>query len=270
MTFLIGRQSGPGRGRPSRRVILLGASNLVRSLSMVIETTRQVWGEPVEIMAAIGHGRSYGVETSVFGRKISGIFPCALWNELEQRPPLPTAALVTDIGNDLGYGATPECVLEWVESCLDRLQVAGATTIVTQLPMESLARVGEWRFRFFRNVLFPSCRLSLSEVVARAQRLNDGLIATAEKRNLSVIPVSSEWYGFDPIHLKRSVWHEAWPSILAAWNREENRRARPRGSIARWAYVRCLAPLERSILGFEQRTTQPSGMLRDGTTLSLY
>src|SRR4051794_38173405 len=110
---------------PTRRVILLGASNLTRSFPTVIATAIQTWSEPVEIMAAMGHGRSYGQDSSVFGRKISGIFPCALWQDLQNRPKLPTSALVTDIGNDLLYGISPDLLLQWVERCLDRLAEVG-------------------------------------------------------------------------------------------------------------------------------------------------
>ena len=114
---------------PRRRIVLLGASNLVRSLSIVVETARLIWQEPVEIMAAIGHGRSYGQNSQVLGRKISGIFSCALWQDLQNRPPLPTAALVTDVGNDLLYEVPIARLMEWVEGCLDQLAAAGATTI---------------------------------------------------------------------------------------------------------------------------------------------
>jgi hypothetical protein len=205
---MIGPQPTADCRQPTRRVIFLGASNLVRSLSTVVETARQIWREPVEIMAAIGHGRSYGHETTVLGRKISGIFPSALWKDLQNRPPLPTHALLTDIGNDLGYGEPPDRILSWVERCLDELERARATTVVTQLPLESLARLGERRYKLFRSVLFPSCRLELAEVVALASELNKRLVALGESRKLSVIPASGAWYGFDPIHLKRSVWHE--------------------------------------------------------------
>src|SRR3954465_11577323 len=100
---------------PTRRVILLGASNLTRSFPTVVATVRQTWPEPVEIMAAMGHGRSYGQDSSVLGRKISGIFPCALWQDLQNRRRLPTSALVTDIGNDMLYGIPPNQILNWVE-----------------------------------------------------------------------------------------------------------------------------------------------------------
>src|ERR1043165_8514894 len=96
---------------PSRRVILLGASNLALSFPTVVATVRQTWSEAVEIMAAMGHGRSYGQDSSVLGRKIPGIFPCALWQDLQNRPPLPTSALLTDIGNDILYGISPDRLL---------------------------------------------------------------------------------------------------------------------------------------------------------------
>jgi hypothetical protein len=267
---MIGRQPTANNREPARRVVLLGASNLVRSISTVVETARQIWREPVEIMAAIGHGRSYGRESTVLGRKISGIFPCTLWKDLQNRRPLPTTALVTDVGNDLGYGETPDRIINWVEQCLDRLDSVGATTVVTQLPVESLARVGERRFRLFRTLLFPSCKLSRGEVVSLANELNEKLIALGEVRKVSVISASGAWYGYDPIHLRRASWREAWPTILSAWCDDHSLSVAPRSSLARWAYLRCLAPSERAIFGFERRAAQPSGRLRDGTTISLY
>ena len=143
-------------------MILLGASNLTRSFATVVAAARRTWGEPLEIMAAMGHGRSYGQDSTVLGRKISGIFPCALWQDLQNRPSLPTAALVTDIGNDLLYGVPPDRLHEWVERCLDRLAEAGAATIVTQMPIGSVESLGEARFRFFRRLFFPRSTLTLT------------------------------------------------------------------------------------------------------------
>jgi hypothetical protein len=188
---------------PSRRVVLLGASNLALSFPTVVATVSSIWCEPVEFMAAMGHGRSYGQDTSVFGRKISGIFPCALWQDLQNRPSLPTAALVTDIGNDLLYGVPPDRLYEWVVQCLDRLTAAGATTVVTQLPIENVERLSEARFHFFRRLLFPRSRLTLADVKVLVRDFNERLIELGESRKISVIPVSSAWYGLDPIHLKR-------------------------------------------------------------------
>jgi hypothetical protein len=255
---------------PARRVILLGASNLVRSLSTVVETVRLMWCEPVEIMAAIGHGRSYGQNSQVLGRKFSGIFPCALWQDLQNRPPLPTAALVTDIGNDLLYEVPVERLIEWVEGCLDRLAAARANTILTQLPMGSVRDVTEANFRLFRTFLFPKCSLSLSQVKHAATHLNEQLVEMAARQKIPAIPVSDAWYGFDPIHLKRSARATAWPAILSAWRSDDAPAVAPRPSLRRWSYLHRLAPFERTIFGRVRRCNQPCGTLDDGTTISLY
>lgn len=256
--------------QPTRRVILLGASNLVRSISTVVETARGLWGEPIEIMAAIGHGRSYGQHSRMMGRKISGIFSCTLWKDLQTRPALPTVALVTDVGNDLGYGVSVPELVSWIEGCLDHLDSASASTIITELPLARLERLSEREFLFFRALFFPKSRLTFADIRSRAYDLNESLLRIAGQRKIPVISVSGAWYGFDPIHLKRSAWREAWPTILAAWRANEEVSVRPRTSFARWAYLRSLMPAEREVFGVTRLHAQPSGMLRDGTTISLY
>ena len=255
---------------PTRRVILLGASNLARSLSTVVETCRLVWREPLEIMAAIGHGRSYGQDSSICGRNISGIFPCSLWCDLKSRPNLPTAALVTDIGNDLAYEVPVDRVLTWVEACLDRLAEAGAATIITQLPLASIESIGERRYRLFRALMFPRCSIPLAEMKSRADELARELAAIGARRKIPVISGSDAWYGIDPIHIKRALARRAWPAILSAWRDVEPTAVTPRASLGRWAYVGCLAPSERSFFGWRRRCEQPCGRLADGTTISLY
>lgn len=256
--------------KPTRRVILLGASNLVRSISTVVETARGLWHEPVEVMAAIGHGRSYGQNSQMLGRKISGIFPSTLWKDLQTRPDLPTVALVTDVGNDLGYGVSVPELVSWVEGCLDHLERARASTILTELPLARLERLSEREFLFFRTLFFPKSRLTFADIRNRAHDLNAALVEIAAQRKIPVISVSGAWYGYDPIHLKRSAWREAWPAILSAWRAGEEVAVRPRTSFARWAYLRALAPAERVVFGFERRHEQPCGALGDGTTISLY
>jgi hypothetical protein len=255
---------------PTRRVILLGASNLTLSFPVIVETARRIWGEPVEIMAAMGHGRSYGQDSTVLGRKISGIFPCALWQDLRARPPLPTTALVTDVGNDLLYGVSVDQIVHWVSGCLDRLALAGATTVITELPLESVSRLNDARFHLFRRLLFPRSRHTLSDVLASARDLNSRLISLAESRNISVIPVSGAWYGFDPIHIKRRARRRAWATMLARWRAMEDAFAGERATLWTRAYLACLAPHERSFCGIRRRSAQPSGRLSDGSTISLY
>jgi hypothetical protein len=99
---------------PRHRIVLLGASNLTRGISTVVESAQQIWGGPLDVCCALGHGRSYGWTSNFLGRSLPGIVGCGLWPALESRPKLPTAALITDIGNDLMYGAPVQQVLLWV------------------------------------------------------------------------------------------------------------------------------------------------------------
>jgi len=262
-----GLSNGTG---PRRRVILLGASNLTRSFPTVVATALGTWGEPVEIMAAMGHGRSYGQDSTVLGRKFSGIFPCALWQDLQRRPPLPTAALVTDIGNDLLYGVPPDRLLEWVENCLDRLSEMDAAIVITQMPIGSVEGLSEARFRFFRRLFFPRSRLTLADAKALVRSFNERLVRLGNAKKIPVIPVSAAWYGFDPIHLKRRVLRVAWPTLLAVWRAAEVPFVVARPSLWTTAYLATLAPWERSLFGIRRRAAQPSGRLVDGTTISLY
>jgi hypothetical protein len=267
----LGRESGTliDKG-PRRRVILLGASNLTRSFPTVVATALGTWGEPVEIMAAMGHGRSFGQDSTVLARKIPGIFPCALWQDLQNRPALPAAALVTDIGNDLLYGVTPDRLLEWVENCLDRLAETGAATVMTEMPIDSVERLSEARFRFFRRLFFPRSRLTLADARTLVRGFNERLIRLGETRKIPVIPVSAAWYGLDPIHLKRRVLRQAWPELLASWRGAAEPVAVARCSLRMRAYLAMLAPSERTLFGIQRRAAQPSGRLADGTTISLY
>jgi hypothetical protein len=222
------------------------------------------------MMVAMGHGRSYGQDSLVLGRKISGIFPCALWQDLQKRAKLPTTAFVTDIGNDLLYGATPDRLLEWVARCLDRLAEAGAATIVTQMPVGNIERLSERRFQFFRRLFFPRSTLTLVDAKRFAREINERLIALGESRNLSVIPVSPSWYGLDPIHLTWRAKREAWSTLLAGWQTTNEPLALQRSSLWTAAYLSALVPFERSRFGIRRRTVQPCGRFSDGTTISMY
>ncbi len=253
---------------PARRVVLLGASNLTRGISTVVETSAQHWGRPLDVLAALGHGRSYGMDSSVLGRTLPGILQCGLWRVLHERPAAETAALVTDVGNDLFYGAAVEQIAGWVEQCLDRLARCEARTIVTRLPICNLPRVRRWQYAIVRSLLFPSCRLSMPELSERALALDERICRIARERNCALLEPRSEWYGFDPIHIKLRHWPNAWRELLAPWSDVEPRAAR--ASLARWLSLRRCAPELHVRFGVAQRRAQPSGRFVDGTLLSFF
>jgi len=255
---------------PGRRVVLLGASNLTRGVATVVETSGRMWGRPLEVFAALGHGRSYGLESSVLGRRLPGIAGCELWDELARRPKLPTAALVTDIGNDLLYEQPLDQIVAWVERCLERLSELGADIVLTRLPVGNLDDLSRARFRFFRAVFVPRCRLDLGEMLRRAYELDARISALAARYEVRTVALRPEWYGLDPIHIRRRHVPGAWHEILSPWASGGDRPGAVRATLWRTWQVRRLAPARRWIFGVEQRREQPSGRLRDGTTIALY
>jgi hypothetical protein len=253
-----------------QRVLLLGASNVTRSCGTLLAAIRTIWKGPVEVLAAHGHGRSYGASTSVFIRRLPGILPSGLWPALRALPPAPTAALVTDIGNDILYEHPVSTIADWVEQCLDQLAAADASTVVTSMPVANLPGLSEKRFRFFRNLFMPGCQLSLREVVDRVQSLNEQVRTMVLSRSMKFVVPERAWYGLDPIHVRMRDYPRAWNTILSAWDKERKNTVISRGKLRDMWRVRISRPERVMWLGRELGAAQPSVHWRDGTTLSLY
>jgi len=262
-------QSNATTAVATRRVVLIGASNLTKGIGTVLHTAYRAWGKPLEVLTALGHGRSYGMTNSLLGRRLPGILECGLWSDLA-RNDVPTAALVTDIGNDLLYEAPVDTICQWVERCFDRLIAARARTVVTLLPVGNLHTLSRARFTLLRSVLFPFSRLTLDQARDRALALNERLRSLATGRGFGVIEQRTEWYGFDPIHIKRACRREAWRQILAAWTQHGDLALAARSPLKHTLYLQSRVPAERRLWGLEQRAAQPSGRLSDGTTVSIY
>jgi len=199
---------------PPFRVVALGASNLTRGLHTVVSAARDAWGPGVEVVAALGHGRSYGATSRVAVRTLPGILECGLWRALESRPEAPTRALVTDVGNDILYGYSVEQTLGWVEEAVRRLRAHTNDIVLTDLPLTSIRRLPPWKYALLRTILFPSSRLPLADVRGRAERVQAGLLELGTEHGLRVRPLRPEWYGFDPIHIRPPLWRAAWAQIL--------------------------------------------------------
>ena len=255
---------------PKRRVILLGASNLRRSLPRVVRLAQSIWQEPLEIMAAIGHGRSFGQDSWVLGRKIPGILSCRLWDDVQRRPTLPTSALVTDIGNDILYEVAPNRLIGWVAECLDRLVRIDAHTVVTELPVASVSRLSQGRFLLMRTLFYPRSRLTLAAAQSSVAEINAEVVKLAKERKQTVFPVQNRWYGFDPVHVLRRYHRQMWSEILLRWRPDQPLSELGRSSLAESLYLVTLSPRERKFFGFSRWRVQPSGVLSDGSTVSLY
>ncbi len=252
-----------------RRAVILGASNVFRNISTVVASAQAAWGAPLELLIAAGHGRSYGMWNRVLGYSVPGIVQCGLWDALAQRSAVPTAALITDVGNDLLYGASPETILAWVETCLARLRPVCERITMTELPLHSVARLTPPQFVMLSRILFPRSRLSLTDAIAHSRRLNDGLLSLAEKFSAHVIAPEKIWYGFDPIHVRRRHVASAWHALLAPWSAAPH-EWQARGTLWQWCQLRSKRTHVQQFLARKYLTPQPALRAADGSTVSLY
>ncbi len=254
---------------PARRVVILGASNVTLGLSTVVATARLAWGQPLDVMAAIGLGRSYGLATNVLGRGLPGIVQCGLWEALERRTPLPTAALVTDIGNDIIYGCSVGPITRWLEICLERLANQVECLIVTRLPIDVVSAVPEWKMRLLTSLLFPSSRISHDEALDNALELDLQLVKYANRFGAYIVQPESHWYTWDPIHVARHHRAAAWQKYMTCWAHGQPPKPAAR-SLRRWLTLQRARPFSWKRFGFEHHCDQPTVQLADGTTVSLF
>lgn len=231
-----------------------------------MSAAQQRWGPDVEVLAALGLGRSYGTQSRVFVRTLPGILQSGLWQQLERLPRAPARALLTDVGNDILYGASAEEILAWVGECAERLQRFTEDVVLTDLPLHSIRRLSPPKFLFFRSLLFPWCRLSLSQVLESAQRITEGLLQLSHRRGFGFFRLKPEWYGFDPIHIRLGCWRPAWQQILCG-----GEDGSPGAFAISDAFRLYLMRPERQWLAGRERVVPQSGLrLRQGARVWLY
>jgi hypothetical protein len=252
------------------RVVALGASNLTRGLQAVVSTARSTWGPGVEVLGALGHGRSYGVSSRLAIRTLPGILESGLWQTLSSLPTATTRGLVTDVGNDILYGYAAPTILAWVEEAVDRLQRVTPDVVVTDLPLENIRRLSTPAFLVFRSLFAPQCRLSLAEVVDTAERVNHGLASLAAARGLQFVQMRREWYGVDPIHIRPGLWRPAWQQILGCGMVQEIGERSTSGAWPEGLSLYFMPPERQWLFGVERTAPQTGTTLARGGRVWLF
>lgn len=251
---------------PALRAVLLGASNLKMGFPRILARLRGAAGGPVEVLAALGHGRSYGMWSRLaWVRQLPGIVHCGLWEELERRPPLPTVAVITDVGNDLLYGAPVPAIAGWIGTCLERLARREAELVLGLLPLASLENLSAFRYHLVRQILFPGRRAApWSALLSDARELNERLRGMGLEHGVRLVEPSPSWYGIDPIHVRRSMRRQAWTEIL-------HHPLLPReGEVTGGGRLPLFGAAELRLFGVPLRIPQPVCRLKDGSTVALY
>lgn len=253
---------------PVLRAILLGASNLRAGLPIVVDGIRRQAGGAVDVLTACGHGRSYGAWSRfLFVRRLPGISGCGLWPALAERPPLRTLALLTDVGNDLVYGVPVGRIAAWIETCLERLARHRCEIVLTLLPLQRLERLSPRQVKLATALLFPGRKPPWPGLLEQARELDERLRRVGQAHGAQLVEPAADWYGLDPIHLRRSLRQEAWQQIVSRWSADPSPldwRSRHRVRIPLFGAA------EMHVFGIRLRKPQPATRLADGTIISLY
>lgn len=260
-----------------RTVILLGASNLTRGLSIVFETARLRFGSPIDAIASLGHGRSYGSWSRVIVRSLPGILECGLWSAVNNiSPSEPRArpvAVITDIGNDIIYGRSPQEILQWVSAAVERLNALNAEIVITALPIAAIQRVPRWQAQLVKMVTYPGKGPDIEAAIAAAINVDQRIRALAGERELHLVEQQTDWYGFDPIHIRKRDWPRAAATIFSRFPLESRIDVNippAQASLRRWLTLRTAAPQCVRLAGITLSRSQPARRLPDGSTLSLF
>jgi hypothetical protein len=234
----------------------------------VVDLLRRRSGGPVEVLAVCGHGRSYIAWSRFLGiRHLPGIAGCGLWQALEDRPALPTLALLTDAGNDLVYGAPVPAIVRGIEACLERLAARQARVVLTLLPLARLERLSPWEVRLAVSLLFPGRRAPWPALLERARELDERLRRLGREHGAQIVEPEASWYGIDPIHLRRSRRREVWERLTGAAGAAGE--ALPAAGAVR-VRIPLLGAETLRLAGRTLRTPQPAVRLPDGTTVALF
>lgn len=242
-----------------QRIVILGASNVTLGFPLIVEGLRATLPGAVELFAAHGHGRSYGLRSRVLMRRLPGILDCGLWDALQGAPRTESRplALITDVGNDLLFGVRPDLLLSWVEQCLARLSEQNAAVTIATLPVHSTLRMSAARYHATRMVFFPGGGPDWTAMRQMIAELDAGLRDLADRSGCRTIEPRGEWYGFDPIHVRARHRPAAWSEMLSAWPEVGAIRIARRSAVQGLRYWR-LAPGERELFGRTLRAAQPA------------
>ncbi|WP_437225339.1 hypothetical protein SH661x_004021 [Planctomicrobium sp. SH661] len=260
----------PGSETPSRRVILIGASNLTFAFPLVVNSLMRSLNGPFEIVAAHGHGRSFCQWSYVLHRGLPPIPDCGLWSAISDRPHVEkTWGLVTDVGNDLIYGVPVDRLFSQVSETFRRLHEYGAQLTFVRMPLERILMLNERRYRLVKQILFPGPTVPWSVISQRAIELDERVAAEAHRHGAAVLTPELAWYGVDPIHIRRSQRVTAWRKILESWSFPEVPLLTPPGrhfALRIWG----TPPAERTYWSRTYLNSQPAWRSPAGATLSLY
>lgn len=241
----------------SRRVILIGASNVTLSFPLLVSSIMRSLPGPLQVFTAQGHGRSFCNWSHVLHRGLPPITGCGLWEELSRQPVAEeTWGLVTDVGNDLIYGIEVDTVFRQVQSVFHLLAQHHTRLTYVRLPVERIMMLTDFHYRVAKKILFPGPTVPWPIISKRVLELDGRMQELAASFEGKILTPRLTWYGVDPIHIRNSQRVSAWREVLETWPFAESPDVAwpsSNNAVQLWR----TAPAERSYWNRHYQTPQP-------------
>ncbi len=147
------------------------------------------------------------------GLRFPGVVHCGLFSALEEAKrstrSADVLALLTDLGNDLIYGAGVATLSQWIRECVARLRNLGATAAITALPIAGITTLPSWRYQILRPILYPRHTVVQNDLNRSILALQKALEAIETEQQIILLPTEPEWYTFDRFHLRPRALDQA-------------------------------------------------------------
>jgi len=195
--------------------IFLGASNLARSLDgLKLCIKRCMLPRGVSFLHAIGPGRGYvsrgGILNAVYSPILdSGIFEAVRRKRIKNQT---VVALITDIGNDIMYDASPDVIIGGLQHLYNLLDAFETNIFITSIPVDLENDISELYFHILRKVYFPNSPVTYSQASNNIKAINQFILQPSNQR-ISVIDDMKSFYGIDKIHYSILKSQIAWSHI---------------------------------------------------------
>ena len=134
--------------------------------------------------------------------------------------------------------------------------------------MDRLQELTRFQFHVARTIHFPTSSLRYDNAMQSIVALNNAVSELANDYQARFVLPNSDWYGLDPIHIRRRNQRVAWKKILVEHSEQSCSDVRRLRRLA--TRVCCTCPRSRHLFGRLQQRLQPALMLANGTSIAIY
>ncbi|MGV7220420.1 MAG: hypothetical protein ACQ9MH_02695 [Nitrospinales bacterium] len=196
-------------------IILLGASNLSRGYYGLTRCIKKnLHPQPVVFLNAIGPGRAYCARGGVFNASYPPIGSIPIVSELEKlgQNECHKIVLLSDIGNDIGYGIPAKKIIIELEKIVGKFEDMQADILICPIPSTLINKLTPQAFKFLKAIFFPRSEVTLSEALESIQKVNN-FVKNDLCGRVTVINGLESYISLDLIHYGIFNFGKVWSKI---------------------------------------------------------